>query len=340
MTSAVLAILAGGLSRRYQESNVEWQDKALSNFEGVPLLVKLIKRAKRYYDSICISVNSHDRKEDYSNVIHKFEPSLKPKFVIDRDNTENQGVLHGITSVLAEYQQDDVQFIPTDFPFIDFRILDYMKAKSGGVGLLYNSNGMIEPLLTLYGPSRYFPKQFQSLSLSRADVIIRISSHLNLYNIEQILEMNQMSPNVFSNINIQSDYNFVTDIYDKNESLIMPEAREVRRTKLSKLSISPETSDCVGFINSIIDEKQFYAAFLWSRYCFQNNIISSEEYQNLGKTALKEESKLWLGEGLLFLTLHALQDLVQYFPEEREREIENEISFLRKKLGIEPRKIK
>ena len=339
MTSTILAILAGGLSRRYQDSSVKWRDKALSNFEGVPLLVKLIKGANRHYGTICISVNSYDRKKNYSNIIHEFEPSLKPKFVIDRDSTEIQGVLLGVISVLAKYQQEKVQFIPTDFPFIDYRILDSMKAKNGGVGLLYYSNGMIEPLLSLYGSSRYLPEEFQRLSLSRADVIIRISSHLNLYNIEQILEMNKMSQSVFSNINIQTDSNFVKDVYHEDKSIIMPEPREIRRTDLRKLNFSPETSNCVDIINTIIDKKQFYVAFLWSRYCFQNKIISSEEYQNLGKIALKEESKFWLNEGLLFLALHALQDLIIHFPEEGDTKTNNEISRLRNKLDIEPRRI-
>ena len=339
MTSTVLAILAGGFSRRYQESNAQWQDKALSNFEGVPLLVNLVNKARRFYDTICISVNSDARKEDYLNVFHQFEPSFKPDFVVDKDNNEIQGVLQGITSVLTKYQEKEIQFIPTDFPFIDFKILENIRAKSGGVGILYYSSGMIEPLLTLYGCTRYFPKQFQRLSLSRADVMIRLSSHLNLYDIKQILEVNQLSPRVFSNINIQSDSNLVKDTRHESKSTIMPIPREIRRFDLNKLNFPPESPDNVNFIYEIIEKKQFYAAFLWSRYCFQKNMISSEDYQNFGKISLKQESQLWLDEDLLFLAIHALQDLIQYFPEEKDVKVVKEISFLRKKLSIEPRKV-
>jgi len=160
MTSAVLAILAGGLSRRFQPSNAKWQDKALSNFEGVPLLVNLIKRARKSYDTICISVNSYDREADYSNVIHKFESSIKPTFVVDKDNTEIRGVLRGIISVLEKYKEKEIQFIPTDFPFINFKILESIRPENGGMGILNYSNGMIEPLLSFYGYPRYFPELF------------------------------------------------------------------------------------------------------------------------------------------------------------------------------------
>ncbi len=339
MTSAVLAILAGGFSRRYQEINVKWKDKALTKFEGVPLLVNLVKRAVACYDTIYISVNSDDRKEDYLKVFHQFEPSLKPIFVVDSENTEIQGVLRGITSILTKYKEKEIQFIATDFPFIDFKVLENIKTENGGVGILDYSSGMIEPLLTRYGSQRYFPKQFQNLSLSRADVIIRMSSHLNIYNIEEILEMNKLSPGVFDNINFQSESNNVNYVHNENKSIVMPEPREIRRFDLRKLNFSQESVNYTNLINEIIDKKQFYAAFLWSRYFFQNDIISSKDHQNFGKTALKEESKLWLDESLPFLALHALQDLVQHFPEEENEKISNEISSLRKKMSIEPRRI-
>ena len=340
MSSAVLAILAGGFSRRYQESNVQWQDKALTKFHGIPLLVNLIRRASRHYDTVSISVNSNKRKEDYLKIIRKFEPSLKPKFVVDKDNTEIKGVLLGISSIITEYKEKEIQIIPTDFPYIDFNILQEMSAERGGVGILHYTNGMIEPLLTYYGFSRYFPEQFQRLSLSRADVFIRISSHLKLYNIDQLLEENQISSNVFSNLNIQSASNSERDTHQKNNSIIMPAPKEIKRFDLNDLNHKHDYSDYYDFISNIIEKNQFYAAFLWSRFCFQRNIISSEEYKNLGKLSLESESQLWLDEDLLFLALHAFQDLIKYFPEEKNETITNEISLLRKKMGIEPRKVK
>jgi len=339
MTSTVLTILAGGFSRRYQDSKVQWQDKALTNFENVPLLVNLVNRARRFYDDICISVNSEARKEEYLKILHQFEPSFKPNFVVDKDNNEIQGVLQGITSVLTKYQEKEIQFIPTDFPFIDFEILRNIKVRSGGVGILYYSSGMIEPLLTLYGYPRYFPDQFQSLFLSRADVMIRLSSHLNLYNIEQILEVNKLSPSVFNNINIQSGSNSVIDIFKESRSIIIPAPKEIKRSDLSNLKFPSESLDYVNFIYEIIERKQFYASFLWSRYYLQNKMISSEDYQNLGNVSLKRESQFWLDNNLPFLALHALQDIIQYLPEEKNVKILKEISSLRKKLGIESRKV-
>ena len=72
MTKRVAIILAGGKGQRFQTKNGKWQDKALANLWGKPLLVLAIESIKDVVDEVVIVVNDQSRKTEYSKVLETF----------------------------------------------------------------------------------------------------------------------------------------------------------------------------------------------------------------------------------------------------------------------------
>jgi len=334
MVDSVLAILAGGLSRRFQTKNSLWQDKALISVDNIPLLVHLLEKGKDHYQEICVSVNSFSREKKYRKTLEIFKDKSMPNFVIDRENTQLQGVFLGMNTVMKRYSDKSIQFIPSDRPFIEFEILDKMKVEKTSVSVLYYENGMIEPLLALYGPQCYFPKQFERLPLSRGDVLIRLSPRLRLYNVSKIIEENNLPNYIFENINIQEDLKKIRqDDFDLKEIKIS-EPKIISREKPMKFDFSNDETDFFEFIQKLISKSNFYSAFLWTEFCHSCSLISKEVFLDLGKRALKEEHEYWTNENLPFLALHSLQDLVIIFPEENNGKNKKKIAELQVQLNI------
>ncbi|MHA1200531.1 MAG: NTP transferase domain-containing protein, partial [Candidatus Heimdallarchaeaceae archaeon] len=175
MSDRVLAILAGGSSRRFQSKEVQWSDKALMEYNAKPLLVHLIEECKEFYDEIGISLNSKARKKTYSKVIKSYVSSTSIEYIVDSTKIASEGVLKGIQTTMSYFMNKEIQFIPSDRPNLLFEILDKLEVKPNGVSVFKYSNGMIEPLLALYGSNSRIPSQFHNISLSRADVPIRLA---------------------------------------------------------------------------------------------------------------------------------------------------------------------
>ncbi|MCG3222751.1 MAG: NTP transferase domain-containing protein [Candidatus Heimdallarchaeota archaeon] len=336
MLASVLAILAGGSSRRFQLKNSQWQDKALIQINQTPLLIHLLKKSSSRYQDICISVNSLNRKRNYLDIIKSHVSSEKPNFIIDSQNTKFKGVFLGIYSVLNHYTDRNVQFVPSDRPFLDFLILSKMDVEKSGVSILQYENGMIEPLLSLYGSDVYFPEEFEQLPLTRADVLIRLSPHLRVYNATSILAKNNLPSYIFDNINIQDDFTKSRETeYDIGEIQI-PSPNEIRR---SSFSIPDSSTDANDFLGDLIKNNNFYLAFLWSQ-CFIKSISESAKgIGDIGKECLRKEYNYWLNNKMPFLALHALQDLVHFFPEEENKPTIQKIIELRTKIKIKSRKM-
>lgn len=336
MLDSVLVILAGGSSRRFQIKNSKWQDKALLEINQIPLLIQLLERSSSYYQDKCISVNSLNRKRNYLSIIKSHASSETPNFIIDSQNTQFKGVFLGIYSVLNNYTDKKVQFVPSDRPFLDFLILSKMEVEKFGVSVLQHENGMIEPLLSLYGSDVYFPKEFEQLSLTRADVLIRLSPHLRVYNATSILEKNNLPSYIFDNINIQDDFTELKETaYDIGEIQI-PSPKEIEG---SRFSVPDSSTDINDFLENLMDNCNFYLAFLWSQ-CFIKSISESVKgIGDIGKECLKKEYNYWLGNNMPFLALHALQDLVHFFPEEENKTTIQEIIELKTKIKMKSRKM-
>ncbi len=339
MSETVLVILAGGLSRRYQKQSAEWQDKVLLPFNGEPFLVNLIKRSNLFYGETVLSVNSATRKEEYRKILQNYNLMDQIDFIIDDQNSSFEGVMLGIGSTLRLLQGKTVQFLPSDRPFIMLSLLKSMKICDDGVSFLQSETGMIEPLLALYGQKIYFPKQFEELTLGRADVLIRTAPMLKLYDSTAIIEMNNLPTKTFDNVNIQTELRKSAIDIQEFDKLEMPSPNTIIR---SLKSVEPESFDelyLYDFIEKMNDLHNNYSAFLWSRYFRKSSVLTEKDYEELAKKSLKAEHLFWKDNNIPFFALHALQDLIYYFPEETKDTILKDVKELKKKLIIKPRTV-
>lgn len=337
MPKTVLAILAGGLSRRYQKQSAEWQDKILFPFNDEPLLVNLVRRSNLLYDETVVSVNSEARKEEYRTILQSHNLMDKIDFIVDDQNSSFEGVMLGIGSTLRLLQGKTVQFLPSDRPFLLLSLLKSMKICDDGVSFFQSETGMIEPLLTLYGPNIYFPKQFEELSLSRADVLMRTSPVLKLYDSTAIIEINNLPTKAFDNVNIQTELITKTEDIQESDKLTMPSPTTIIRS-LKNIKSEPFDELCpYDFIEKLNDLHHNYSAFLWSRLFKKSSKLEYKDYELLAVKSLKAEQLFWKDNNMHFFALHALQDLMYCFPEEAKDSAFDEVKELRNKLKIESR---
>ncbi len=337
MSETVLAILAGGLSRRYQKQNSEMQDKILLSLNDEPFLINLVKKSTLLYEETVLSVNSAARKEEYSTILQNYNLMDQIDFIIDDQNSSFEGVMLGIGSALRLLRGKTVQLLPSDRPFLMLSLLKSMKICNDGVSFFQSETGMIEPLLALYGPKIYFPKQFEELSLARADVLMRTAPMLKLYDSTAILEMNNLPTKTFDNVNIPIELRKNAVDIQEFDKIEMPSPKTITR---SVKSVEPESFDKLhlyDFIEKMNDLHHNYSAFLWSRYFRKSSALTEKNYEELAKNSLKAEHLFWKDNNIPFFELHALQDLIYYFPEEKKGSILKNVKELKKKLKIEPR---
>ncbi len=193
---------------------------------------------------------------------------------------------------------------------------------------------MIEPLLSLYGSNIYFPKEFEQLPLTRADVLIRIAQHLQIYDATSILEENDLPSYIFDNINLQEDLTSIGRRAYNIEDIRVPAPMKIKRNRISIPDSSKELND---FLWNLIESKYFYLAFLWSQY-FRGK-LSENDFREIGVACLREESIYWLDNNMPFLALHALQDLVNFYPEKETKEINQKITKLKTKINIKSKSV-
>lgn len=339
MSSRTLTILAGGYSRRFQKKDGQWLDKALLYINNEPLLIHLLDQGNEIYNGVNISVNSNSRKRDYKEIIESYLPNVNIDFTVDLRKISFDGVLKGIYSTLKKRTNSSVQFIPSDRPYLDLRILRGLEVMKRGVSLLRYDNGMIEPLLSLYGAKASFPENFSQLPMSRADVPIRFSNEIQVYSINEILERNNLSSKIFAHINIQRNVENERIEYSNSTAVNIPNSVVIEREQPNFAFDDARYNKEDGIIETLIEIENYYSAFLSSFYFWKQKKISIGKYKALGIKSLKKECKFWIKNEMPFLALHSLDDLVRYFPGERKPSINAEIKKLRKKMEIEPRRV-
>ncbi|MHA1668109.1 MAG: molybdenum cofactor guanylyltransferase [Candidatus Heimdallarchaeaceae archaeon] len=340
MSNSILAILAGGYSRRFQKSGSKWQDKSLLEIDNTPLLVNTLQKSKQYYDKFCISVNSFKRKKKYDKIIRKHVSDIKPHFVVDQKRTKFKGVFLGISSVIVQHPRKKIQLLSSDRPFMEPLILHKMNVHERGVSLLSWENGLLEPLLALYGENQHFPKYFTFLELKRADVLIRTSPYLCKYNVEKILKENNLPFYIFDNINVQENISLRSKKPLGLDELILPSPEIINRPIPRSLNTPFRENDILGFLETLNNQKNHYLAFLWSILFYKKSLVNQEDFSHIRKSLLKEEYRFWLNKNTPFLAYHALQDLISLFPEEKNSDILLEISQLRNSLNIHSKRNK
>jgi molybdopterin-guanine dinucleotide biosynthesis protein A len=106
-------ILAGGQSRRMG------RDKALLDFDGVPLIARVLERVQRVCSKVIVVANDVDT---YARILSEVEGGVP----VIRDVYPGKGSLGGIFSGLQAVRDDCVLAVACDLPFLNDALLRYL----------------------------------------------------------------------------------------------------------------------------------------------------------------------------------------------------------------------
>ncbi len=147
MTKRAALILAGGKARRFQSRRAKWEDKALAELSGKPLLIRAIENVGGVVDEIVVSVSDEERKERYAQIL-KNNGLIDIEIVVDEKNLIS-GPVVAIMSALKSVQSDFCLTLPCDMPYLKPSVADYLFTQAEGfeVTVPMWSNGRLETLL-------------------------------------------------------------------------------------------------------------------------------------------------------------------------------------------------
>jgi molybdopterin-guanine dinucleotide biosynthesis protein A len=208
MTKRAALVLAGGKAQRFQTPNQPWQDKALAEIDGKPLLVHAVRNLQSVVDEIVICVNDKGRKAQHKQILEKH--GFEANFVIDVESTVG-GPLLAILSGLRRVSADYCLIVPTDMPFLSAKVANYMLkiAERADVAVPMWPDGTLETLLMALNCKNALEiiETLCLLSKSHADNIARGASKLLL--ISPLREIRALDPELrsFVNINSKEDLN-------------------------------------------------------------------------------------------------------------------------------------
>jgi molybdenum cofactor guanylyltransferase len=206
MTRRAAIVLAGGKGERFQ-SEQTWQDKALAELFGKPLLVRAIENVRSVVDEVVVCVNREERKALYAEVLKRHN-LLTAKLVIDRKNCVG-GPLVAILTGLESAEADLCLSLPADMPLVQPKVVEYMFTidKAAKVIVPMWPNGRLETLMMVLekDSSLEIANTLCMLGRPRSDDIIRGTSRVVFVSI--VGELNKLDPELktFVNINNQED---------------------------------------------------------------------------------------------------------------------------------------
>jgi molybdopterin-guanine dinucleotide biosynthesis protein A len=208
MASRAAIVLAGGSGQRFQTQNRQWQDKALAQIKGTPLIVHVIRNLESVVDDLIVCVNDEKRKAKYNQVLEKY--GLKgTRFVIDEKNHSIKGPLLAVLSGLHAVSSKYCLTVPTDMPFLKPKVAEYLldSVESFDVAVPMWPDGTLETLIMAVKKENCIEitETLCALNKSRADATPRAASKLLL--VSPLREIKTIDPELksFININCQED---------------------------------------------------------------------------------------------------------------------------------------
>jgi len=208
MVKRAAIILSGGISERFQNAQETWQDKALVELLGKPLLIHAVENVREVVEEVVICVNNEKRKAQYSEVLKKH--SVKNvRLLIDEPCNRLGGPIVGILTGLKAVKADYCFTLPSDMPLLQPKVINYMfnSAKDVRVVVPMWPNGRLETLMMVLKKPDVLEiaKTLCQLRRPRSDDIIR--GALNILLISTVGEIRAFDPELksFVNINSQAD---------------------------------------------------------------------------------------------------------------------------------------
>ena len=235
MTKRAAIILSGGKAERFQRKQKKWQDKALVEIFGKPLLIHAVDKVQDLTEEIVIIVNDEIRKAQYSKVLaeHGIE---NVKLSIDEKIDHLGGPIVAIFSGLRSVEADYCLTLPCDMPFLQPKVIEYMfsKATDSRVVVPMWPNGRLETLLMVLERKSVLEivNTLCSLMRPRSDDIMR--GALDVLFVSIMGQINVLDPELKSFVNI----NAPEDISKLEPRRVQGSFTEDMRLNLGSLPVS------------------------------------------------------------------------------------------------------
>jgi molybdopterin-guanine dinucleotide biosynthesis protein A len=205
MAKRAAIILSGGRAERFQNTHETWQDKALVELLGKPLLIHAVENVSEVVEEVIICVNNKNRKAQYAEILTKHNVK-NARLLIDEPCNHLGGPIVGILTGLTATKADYCFTLPSDMPLLQPKVIDHMfnSAKDTRVVVPMWPNGRLETLtMVLKKPEVLeITKTLCMLGRPRSDDIIR--GALNVLLISTVDEIRAFDPELKSFININS----------------------------------------------------------------------------------------------------------------------------------------
>ncbi len=208
MTKRAAIILAGGKAKRFQTNQEKWQDKALANLNGKPLLIHAIENIQQVVNEIIIVTNEEARRSHYQDILTNYQIE-NAKIVTDVKIDHISGPLIAILTGLTYAKSEYCLTMPSDMPMLNEKVADYLldEIKDSIVAVPMWPNGSLETLLMVLERSKTLKitNLLCQLGRSRPGDIIR--GALNILLASPLGEIRSLDPELksFVNINSQQD---------------------------------------------------------------------------------------------------------------------------------------
>jgi len=210
MAKRAAIILSGGKSGRFQNAQETWQDKALVELFGKPLLIHAVENIREVVEEVVICINNEKRKAQYAEVLEK-HCIRNVRLLLDEHTDCLGGPIVGILTGLTGTKSDSCLTLPSDMPLMQPNVIDHMfnSAKDALVVVPMWPNGRLETLtMVLKNPlALEIAKTLCQLRRPRSDDIIRGALKVLLVSITN--ELKTFDPELKSFININSPADLV-----------------------------------------------------------------------------------------------------------------------------------
>lgn len=205
MSKRAAIILSGGRAERFQNNQRTWQDKALVELFGKPLLIHAVENVQHVVEETVIVVNDKNRQSRYSEVLAKHgieNVKVRIDEKIDHLGGPIIAILTGLKSVNADY----CLTLPSDMPLLKPRVIEYMfnLAQDSRVAVPTWPNGRLETLVMILERTSVLEiaDTLCLLRRPRSDDIVR--GALNVLFISVIGEIKVLDPELKSFVNINN----------------------------------------------------------------------------------------------------------------------------------------
>ncbi len=187
-------ILAGGRGKR-----MGYQEKALIDINGKPLITYAIEKLEKVVDQIIISVRDKAQEELLNSVL----PGNSYSF----DKYENTGPLAGILSGLLVCNDEYCFISACDMPFINGNVVKmlFSKCKNYDAAIPRREDGSIEPLHAVYKCRPMICKTKKAIERGERIILAPISKlKVNYIEMNEIRKI-EADLRTFININTPED---------------------------------------------------------------------------------------------------------------------------------------